>query len=509
MNLMGMLAMPVVRACCAPRARAFRLALTNVAAAQRLTLESILSASTGTDYGRRLAISPRHGIEAFRTRVPIVDYAAVAPWIEQQRAEHRPFITPGRTRCYEPTSGSGGTLKLIPYNDALLRSFRSLFAIWAHDLLKYRLQPRSGRVFMSISPRISTTSGFDDDQEYLGEPLRTLISRFLVRPPDFEQLRDAEEFRDALACALLACEDLEVISIWNPGYLLVLLEHAESRREQLLPRLPRQRRAILEQLPWSWCAVWPRLQLISCWTANTAAAPSRRLAALFPHATMQGKGLLATEAPITVPLTGAKGALPLVDEVFLELENNRGDLHLLHEAEQGEEYAVIVTQAGGLLRYRLGDRVRVSDKYCGCPMLEFVGRVDAVSDLVGEKLSEPFVAQVAHAITRAGTFFTLLPLLPEAGRPHYCLLTDDPSQEIGALLEIKLSRAFRYHEARLLGQLEAVKVIARADMRRAVYDAMAACGMKMGDIKDTVLVTKQELAGRIYNWLIAAQRALK
>ena len=75
---------------------------------------------------------------------------------------------------------------------------------------------------------------------------------------------------------------------------------------------------------------------------------------------MQGKGLLATEAPITVPLVRADGCVPLVDSVFLEFEDAAGRFRLLDEVAPDAEYAVIVTQPGGLLRYRLGDRVRVT-----------------------------------------------------------------------------------------------------------------------------------------------------
>ncbi len=142
---------------------------------------------------------------------------------------------------------------------------------------------------------------------------------------------------------------------------------------------------------------------------------------------LQGKGLLATEAPITVPLVQASGCVPLVDEVFLELEDNSGRFHLLTEVEKSKEYSVIVTQPGGLLRYRLGDRVRVSGRYRGTPLLEFVGRADVECDLVGEKIGEAFVAKALSAIAHPDAFCTLLPLLPEAGRPCYCLLTDDPN----------------------------------------------------------------------------------
>lgn len=506
MSFLGRLAAPLVRACCAPRAAAFQRALEDVPTAQRRTLDAIVGASAATDYGRLHGVAPGQGIDEFRGRVPVAEYSSLAPWIERQRDERRPLITPGAIRCHEPTSGSGGPVKHIPYNDALLRSFRGMFSIWAHDLLEHRLRPRSGRTFMSVSPASGNAEGFSDDREYLGGALRALVGRFLVMPHGLKNRDDADGFRDALACALLTCGDLEIVSIWNPGYLLVLMEHVEAHRERLLPLLPRKRRAVLEHASVSWPAVWPQLQLISCWTAASAAAPARRLADFFPGVAMQAKGLLATEAPLTVPLVPAGGALPLVDEVFLELEAGDGSLRLLHEAQADCEYALIVTQAGGLLRYRLGDRVRIGGNYRGCPMLEFVGRADAVADLVGEKLEESFVAQVLQRVAAAGAFCTLLPVLPPAGQPYYCLLTDDPGEALPASLEAALSGSYRYREARLLGQLGAASVLARADMRCAVQDAMSAFGIRPGDIKDRVLLTRPDLALHVHRRIAAAQR---
>ncbi len=498
MNLSGAVAAPLLRAWCAPRAWRFARALDDVAMTQRRTLARILLAVSATGYARSLGLRADDSLDVFRTKVPVIDYAAIEPWIEAQRRGDRAALSPGRTRCYEPTSGSSGTIKRIPYNDALLGAFRSAFAIWVHDLLTHALRLRSGRTFMSVSPPLVGGDGFDDDREYLGSALRLLLGCFIVTPP---RLREPAAFRDALACALVAAHDLEVLSVWNPSYLLILLEHFESHRERLLPGLPVDRRRVLSADPLCWQEVWPALQLVSCWTAEAAAAPARKLAGYLPQARLQGKGLLATEAPITVPLVHAAGHLPLIDEVFLELEDGDGHLRLLEEAEDGADYALLVTQPGGLLRYRLGDRVRVSGRHRGTPLLEFAGRADAVSDLVGEKLGEAFVARLLAGSVRADAFCTVLPLLPECGRARYCLLTDDPNPELPRLLEEGLGQAFRYREARLLAQLDALEVVVRPDMRRCVHAALIVSGMKAGDIKDRALIPSLLVARQIYRGL--------
>jgi hypothetical protein len=440
-------------------------------------------------------------IDSFRNKVPVVDYQAIERWVGAQRNGQLAALAPGRIRCYEPTSGSTGAAKFVPYNDALLGAFRSALAIWAHDLLTHVLRPRSVRMFMSVSAPIEGSTGFADDREYLDGPLRVLLGRFVVTPP---RLRDPEQFRDALACALVSAGDLEIISVWNPSYLLIVLEHFDRHRERLLPALTAKRRALFSRGPIDWQEVWPMLQLVSCWTAAAADVPARALARYLPHAFMQGKGLLATEAPITVPLTPAGGCVPMIDEVFLELEDADGRTHLLADSEPGAEYVLIITQPGGLLRYRLGDRVRISGRHCDTPLIEFVGRADDVCDLVGEKLSEAFVARTLVDTASSEAYCTLLPFLPAAGRPRYCLLTDDSNPGLPHALEEALLKAFRYREARVLTQLEAVEVVAHRDMRRMVHDALVASGLKAGDIKDRVLIASADRAAQVHAYL--AQR---
>jgi hypothetical protein len=501
----GTLATPLVRAWCAPRAARFRRALDAPQRAQRLALSRILKDCALTEYGRAARLDARGDLDAFRARVPIVDYSALEPWIERQRATGGSVITPGRTRCYEPTSGSSGAVKHIPYNDALLRSFRSLFAIWADDLLERALRPRSGRMFMSISPQLGGCGGFADDREYLGPALRLLVGRFLVMPRGIGVATAPERFRDLVSCALVAAADLEIVSVWNPGYLLILLDHFQAHRARLVQALPPARRLALAGDPLAWSAVWPDLQLISCWTSAAAAAPARRLAALFPHAKLQGKGLLATEAPVTVPLSAAGGCLPLVDEVFLELEDADGRLRLLEEAGTGRDYSVIVTQAGGLLRYRLGDRVHVPAWHGSVPLLDFAGRADAVSDLVGEKLSEAFVARVLQEAVPGNAFCVLLPVAPDEGQPYYEVLTDCEVAGLAEALDKTLSSAFRYREARLLGQLAAPHVASAADMRRRVHDALVESGMRAGDVKDRPLIPAISAARHLHARIVASQ----
>ncbi|MGH7538310.1 MAG: GH3 family domain-containing protein [Gemmatimonadales bacterium] len=508
---------PVFTTLFAPRFARFARRLANPAAAQRVLLRRILRQVARTEYGRGHRITGREDYIAFRDQLPIVAYEDLRDWIERQSRSRAPVIAPEPVRVYEKTSGSTGRQKLIPYTPSLLRSFDRMAFLWAYDLLRHGPQFTTGRLFFSVSAPFqderSTASGvpvsLDDDSEYLSPLMRRLFGSCFVHPRGLKGLRDPVQYRRVLAATLVAEARLEVLFIWNPTYLTALFELVEAERSRLmadlragaiavqgrvfpLASLDADRRRALERTPIDWSGLWPELKLISCWTDAGTAPFARRLGRLFPGVLMQGKGLLATEAPLTVPLLRASAPVPLVDEVFFEFEGGDGEICLLHELEDDAEYEVIVTQQGGLCRYRINDRVSVSGRYADTPCLRFVGRARDVSDLVGEKLHEAFVrAALQRAFPGDDGFAFLVPVRTESGTPYYLCLADRAPAGVEACaqrLDAELMEAFHYRQARLLGQLGSVQLVVRADAQARYDDHCAAQGMKWGDIKYAALL---------------------
>jgi hypothetical protein len=202
--------------------------------------------------------------------------------------------------------------------------------------------------------------------------------------------------------------------------------------------------------------------------------------------------LLATEAPMTFPLIEAGGFVPLAGEVFYEFFDDRGNVSLLHELEAGREYEIVVTQKGGLYRYLIGDKIRVTHFYEATPCFEFTGRSDAVSDLVGEKLNETFAQSCLSKLPLGSSRFqALLPVMPERARCHYVLVVDELpacSSSIESQLDEALCEAYHYRTARRLGQLDAARLRVTPRARDAYYDYFISKGMKWGDIKHQYLV---------------------
>ncbi|HEX9632973.1 MAG TPA: GH3 auxin-responsive promoter family protein [Gemmatimonadales bacterium] len=502
-------------AACAMRGRFVRSA-REPATAQERVRRRILAAMARTAYGRACGMHARMSYRAFADRVPVVDYEDLEPWIARQVESREPILAPEPILVYEETSGSSGRRKRIPYTSRLLRSFNRAFVLWAADLVLDGPRFRTGRAFFSISPAFreaATTPsgvpiGLADDMQYLAPAVRRAVSGRLVVPPAQSLCLGMEEYRLVLACRLLAAADLEVVSVWSPTYLLALMNFVELHRDEVATAVaagrisvsgftfPMQRRpavrALLRESLVDWTGVWPELRLLSCWTDGASGPFAARLATRFPGRMLQGKGLLATEAAITVPLVHAKAPVPLVGDVFLEFERVDGTIARLQDLELAEEASLVVSQCGGLVRYRMHDRVRVDGRYGATPCLRFLGRDGVVSDLVGEKLHEVFVHGAMRRALGDDAVAVLAPRKSRAGPGYACLVDRSRFEpEIDAArLERELSQGFQYHEARLHGQLCAVHIILVPDLLRRMERLWLARGLKWGDIKQTALLAR-------------------
>jgi hypothetical protein len=485
--------------------RSFAAGLHDPARAQASALRRALSQVVGTEFGRAHGLRGNETYGAFKSLVPVRDYDGIRPWIDLQAVSTGPVLTRERVTVYEETSGSSGGRKLIPYTPALLADFSYCFSRWASDLIRHGPRFETGRIFFGISPlfreRIRTPTGvpvgFPDDTAYLSPILRRLFGPLWIETPELHTESDPHRCRIALATRLLMESRLEVVSIWSPTYLLSLLSLVEREREAVLsglrwgwvePQGTAQRLRLLEQASIDWQQVWPELKLISCWSDASSGVPAEALRNLFPRALLQGKGLLSTEAAVTIPLLAAPAPVPLVNRVFLECERPSGEIVTLCELEEGEQVGLIVSQTGGLLRYRTHDRVVVAGRWGRAPCLRFLGRDNLLSDLVGEKLDERFVRQaLAHAYERSTACRFLVPAAADAGAPGYVCITDNQQDSPGPL-ERELLAGFQYQQARLLGQLHPITIRYVPDARERFEQLFLRRGLTWGDIKFAALI---------------------
>jgi hypothetical protein len=532
---------------CRREAQAFRAATHAVQPAQERLLGALLSDNANSQFGRAHRFASIRSFDDFRSAVPISTYDALAPRIDRIARGEAQVLTTEQVLMFEPTGGSAGGSKLIPYTSSLRRQFQRAIAAWAWDVFRHRPAVRVGTAYWSISPATQreertvggTPVGFESDHEYLDGLQRWALSRVLVAPREVSQLHDIDNFRYATLGYLLAADDLALISVWSPTFLTTLLDALPACGERLCrdlhdgmlrlpapgcePRLTRlafQRRrsrsrelanalASMGDRQDSLSRLWPNLALISCWADAAAEMYVTDLQSRFPAVWIQPKGLLATEGVVSIPIVERFGAaLAIRSHVFEFLEvlasDNDGTPQsrtlLADELEMGRRYRVLLTTGGGLYRYDLGDVVEVVGFLHQCPLLQFRGRYGLVSDLVGEKLNERHVRECLRATLAE---FDLRPafalVVPQAAPPGYLALidgcrrldTEGMTPALARRLETRLRENPQYRYAVDLGQLTPVQIrwldLPTGRAWDLYEDRCRKLGQKAGDIKPTAL----------------------
>jgi GH3 auxin-responsive promoter len=482
---------------CSREAVRFHRATRRVAETQAEVLAAILRANHDTQFGRDHHFARLRTPADYQRDVPPSRYEDFDALIRRITDGAPAVLTREPVTLLEPTSGTTGGEKLIPYTASLRKQFQRAIAAWIADLFRARPAVRRGRAYWSLSPALGPRRrtaggipiGFEDDAAYLGVLEQMAVRRLLVVPPGVARLADLEAFRYLTLFCLLRAADLTLVSIWNPTFLTALFSRFEEWQDRLCadialgsPRPPvplcdrlaprwkpdANRAAALASIFRSGAATpeklrraWPGLSLISCWADAGAARFLPELRSLFPGVEVQPKGLLATEGVVSLPLVGREGAALAIRSHFFEFEETEspdGCFRLAHELDRGGRYWVVLTTGGGLYRYQLRDEVEVVGFFRRCPLLRFLGKSDRVSDLVGEKLAEAHVQTVLDrlfAAARQQPSFALL--VPVLGRPpRYRLYVQGPvcdPARLTAGIQTGLEENPYYRHAVAFGQL--------------------------------------------------------
>jgi hypothetical protein len=226
---------------CHRQARSFDQATRDVAQTQSKLLASILRANQNSQYGSRYQFARIKSTLDFQKATPIVDYADLSSWIERAANGERAVLTEEPIRLFEPTSGTSGGEKLIPYTHSLQRQFQKTIATWIADLFSNRPAIRKGRAYWSISPMVSqgrkTASGisigFADDNAYLGRFTQWMSRQLMIAPVGLAKLTDPMEFKYQTLFYLVAAEDLSLISVWYPTFVSTIDSGMENHWERL------------------------------------------------------------------------------------------------------------------------------------------------------------------------------------------------------------------------------------------------------------------------------------
>lgn len=516
-------------------AHRFQRALADPERAQRKVLKTILSV-------HRQA----HGISTYKSfrRLPLTEYADYEPSIRRMMATGDNPLTREAVRLLEPTSGSSGGSKLIPYPPLLQKQFQAATQPWLVDTFRRYPEVLDGRHYWSISPNTRPNTrwtaesgsggggvapsfrairpnslmgrpskipvGFDDDAAYLAGPEAWAARRIWAVPEWLSRVTDMRSFEYLTVLFLLRCGDLRLISVWHPSFLVLMMDHLKRHwvsalrdihagsvsakihlpsglRKDLGKALrtdPKRARELRKRGP-NPDRIWPNLRVVSSWAGIHQDPWLARIRAALPRAAIEPKGLIATEGIANIPWQGNQ--VLAVNSHFFEFLDESGIVHPAWDVREGAEYRLLLTTGNGFLRYQTHDIVRVTGFHEQTPFIEFVAR-DATSDMVGEKLHEAHVEEILHRLLPEVPFKMLAPWAEGERRGYMlCCRLPEGMEPEGVLeaLERELCGNFHYAHARRLGQLKKLRFLemdeGAAERFRRRMAAQNGCGV--GDVK--------------------------
>jgi len=463
--------------------------------------------------------------------VPIRPYAEMSAWLEAAADGEHAVLTSEDPSLFFTSSGSTGAHKKIPVTATFMRECFLPFAYAAMGnffdfhpeaglrddaTINFKWDPTlelgrtaTGRPYLGAS-QVDYKKSFGE--ELAAEP--GTRAPWSDPPAELENHLDRIYYRVRLA----AEADVRAMIGINPAVIAAL----PSQIERWTPRLLREiaegtvlgrawvrpnpgRAAQLEDLAAAFGRllpyhIWPRLQVLFCWTGASASVYLPLLGRAFgPDVEILPAPVAASESPIGVSVDRHPSAgvlvLPFVFFEFLpaDREVRPGSATLLFsDLEDGGEYQVVLTHVGGLYRYALGDVVRVVDHFHGVPRVEFLGRRQLLSG-IGEWTLPGVLRQALDAAGLRGAGFRFRrsaasPVRLEAAVEIQGRWTETDIRSLAWQLDRFLSAAhLGYAQARQEGTLTAPIVVPAAPGTFvADWEARVARGTRPAQVKDRV-----------------------
>lgn len=443
----------------------FERAVQRVDAEQQQALRRTLTVTAQSDFGRRHGLDRVRTLADLRRALPLATYEDYRPYIDRVcDGDLHALLAPGQqVLMFATSSGTTAKPKLIPVTPTFIADYRRGWNTFGLKMLTDH--PRA--VLRAI---LQSSSRWDAGRTRSGIPCgaitgllarsqKRIVRQFYVGRPQVAHLPDPAQ-RYYTLMRLGVVRDVAFAITANPATLLQMARTADEQSETLIrdvrdgtlspavvndDRLRRTlssglkpdpvRAAQLDRLRRAHGMLRPRdywqLEFLACWTGGSMGHYLQRLADWWGTVPVRDVGLLASEGRVSLPLSDGTpaGVLDVTAAAFefipaAETASARPQTLAPRELDLGRDYAVVLTNATGLLRYRLDDVVRVRGWYGQAPLLEFLYRAGRVASVAGEKLTEnQAVAAVQSACRTLDSPDFDFALAPVWGDPPFYRLT--------------------------------------------------------------------------------------
>lgn len=378
---------------------------------QHELLEGLVKKATKTEYGKKYGFDTIENYEHFKSKVPIVTYEDLFPYIDRLMKGEENILWPSEIRWFAKSSGTtNARSKFIPVSNEALedchyKGGKDLLSIYFNNYPEAKMFSGKGLV-IGGSHQINQ---FDENSKsYYGDVSAVLLKNLpwwaqMVRTPSLDiALMDEWEAKIDKMVEVTCDENVTNIS-GVPTWMIVLLEKILERKNA---------KNILE--------IWPNLEVF--FHGAVSFTPYRDLfKTLIPSPKMRYMETYnASEGFFGIQdQTNSSEMLLMLDYgIFYEfipteeIDSDSPKVLSLDEVEIGKNYAVVITTNAGLWRYMIGDTVTFTS--IDPHRIKISGRTKHFINAFGEELiienAEVAIAEACHKTEATIDNFTAGPI---------------------------------------------------------------------------------------------------
>jgi hypothetical protein len=350
---------------------------------QEECFESLIQSGRDTEFGARHGYKDIKTYEDYIARVPVQTYDSLKPWIERTRKGEQHLLWPTEVKWFAKSSGTtNDKSKLIPITDESLKDChykagKDMITLYCHKYPDHKLFTGKNLALGGSHH----TDEFDNYESYQGDVSAIVIQNLplwadMFRAPNVD-IALMSEWNEKLQKIAETTRNENVVSLAGvPSWMLVVLRKV----------LELSNRNLIHE-------VWPNLEVYFHGGVN-----------LNPYRPQLNE-LLGKNVNYLELYNASEGFFGMQDQkssnelllmldygIFYEFipqgewNNAQPKTIQLHEVQTGQSYAMLITTAGGLWRYSIGDTIEFTSTL---PYrFRITGRTKSFINVFGEELME-------------------------------------------------------------------------------------------------------------------------
>lgn len=398
---------------------------------QKNYLLSLIRKNQNTLYGEKFGFSSIADEHDFRSRLPIVEYPDIEPYINKIKEGQGNILMSDPTVMFNVTSGTTAEPKYIPITlrgqkktSRLMRQWLSLALTDHPTFLDKGILNIGGP---AIEGYCSSGIPYGSASGMIINTLPGILQKSFAAPQSVSVISDYG-MRYYVLARLALEQSISFIATPNALTLIKLAETAMAHQEGIIRSIyngwmseslnnshdmmdidipddilaslkpNRTRAAFLEGilnktgrlLPTDY---WPDLALAGCWLGGSIGYYADSLTNYFGNVALRDIGYMASEGCITLPTQDASsaGVLALQNNYYefipeSHIDSQNPDILAISDLQPGACYKILLTNENGLYRYDINDIVKVENMYNKTPVISFLRKSGNTLNITGEKL---------------------------------------------------------------------------------------------------------------------------